>query len=65
MAARYGRVLSYSQMLPQARVIGGFDALITGRKRFQTGARQEMDIIEQDSDGRFKVVLLANWQLVI
>ena len=51
------------KVLPQARAIGGFDALITGRKRFQTGARQEMDIIEQDSDGRFKVNPLANWQL--
>ncbi|MEC8565282.1 MAG: phosphoadenylyl-sulfate reductase, partial [Pseudomonadota bacterium] len=51
------------KVLPQALAIGGFDALITGRKRFQTGARQEMDIIEQDSDGRFKVNPLANWQL--
>ena len=51
------------KVLPQARAIEGFDALITGRKRFQTGARQEMDIIEQDSDGRFKVNPLANWQL--
>ncbi len=51
------------KVLPQARAIAGFDALITGRKRFQTGARQEMDIIEQDSEGRYKVNPLANWQL--
>ena len=51
------------KVLPQARAIEGFDALITGRKRFQTGAREHMDIIEQDSDGRYKINPLANWQL--
>ena len=51
------------KVLPQARAIEGFDALVTGRKRFQTGSRQEMDIVEQDSDGRYKVNPLADWQL--
>ena len=51
------------KVLPQARAIAGFEALITGRKRFQTGARQMMDIVEIDTDGRYKVNPLANWQL--
>ncbi|MBT7279326.1 MAG: phosphoadenylyl-sulfate reductase, partial [Rhodobiaceae bacterium] len=33
---------------PQARAVAPFDALITGRKRFQTGTRATMDIIERD-----------------
>jgi len=48
---------------PQARAVAPFDALITGRKRFQTGTRATMDIIERDTDGRFKLNPLANWQL--
>ena len=51
------------KVLPQARAIAGLEALITGRKRFQTGARQMMDIVEIDTDGRYKVNPLANWQL--
>ena len=52
-----------SKVRPQARAVAPFDALITGRKRFQTGARQMMDIVEIDTDGRYKVNPLANWQL--
>jgi len=48
---------------PQARAIEGFDALITGRKRFQTGTRAQMQIIEKDTDGRYKINPLANWGL--
>jgi phosphoadenosine phosphosulfate reductase len=48
---------------PQARAIEGFDALITGRKRFQTGTRAQMQIIEKDTDGRYKINPLANWDL--
>lgn len=51
------------KVLPQARAIAPFEALITGRKRFQTNTRQSMDIIEQDADGRYKVNPLANWTL--
>lgn len=51
------------KVLPQARAVRGFDALITGRKRFQTGTRQRMGIIERDTDGRYKINPLANWQL--
>ena len=51
------------KVLPQARAIAVFDALITGRKRFQTQTRGTMDIIERDVDGCYKVNPLANWQL--
>lgn len=48
---------------PQARAVAPFDALITGRKRFQTGTRAQMQIIEKDTDGRYKINPLANWDL--
>jgi phosphoadenosine phosphosulfate reductase len=51
------------KVLPQARAVSGFDALITGRKKFQTDTRQTMDVIESSTDGRYKVNPLANWQL--
>ncbi len=51
------------KVLPQARAVSGFDALITGRKRFQTDTRQTMDVIEASTDGRYKINPLANWQL--
>ena len=51
------------KVLPQTRAIRNFDALITGRKRFQTNARAKMDIFEQDNDGRYKINPLANWDL--
>jgi phosphoadenosine phosphosulfate reductase len=51
------------KVLPQARALSGFDALITGRKRFQTGTRAQMGIIERDTDGRYKINPLANWSL--
>lgn len=51
------------KVLPQARAVEGFDALITGRKRFQTSMRANMDMVERDGDGRYKVNPLANWDL--
>ncbi len=48
---------------PQARAVEPFEALITGRKRFQTGTRATMNIIERDTDGRYKINPLANWGL--
>lgn len=40
---------------------GGFQALITGRKRYQTQDRQEMDSIEMDEEGIFRINPLAGW----
>lgn len=51
------------KVLPQERAVAPFEALITGRKRFQTSTRASMNIVERDTDGRFKVNPLANWQL--
>jgi len=39
----------------------GFDAWITGRKRFQTAARARLAPVERDDRGRIKVNPLADW----
>ncbi len=40
---------------------GGYRALITGRKRYQTDARGEMQSIELDGDGIFRINPLSGW----
>lgn len=40
---------------------GEFKALITGRKRFQTGARKEIDNVELFEDGIFRINPLCMW----
>ncbi|MCP5432493.1 MAG: phosphoadenylyl-sulfate reductase [Alphaproteobacteria bacterium] len=50
------------KVLPLERGLRGFEAEITGRKRFQTRARAEMRPIEW-FEGRFKVNPLASWTL--
>lgn len=37
------------------------EALITGRKRYQTEQRSEMQTIELNEDGRFRINPLAHW----
>ena len=37
------------KVLPQARALRGFEAVITGRKRFQTNARRNMAYIEMEN----------------
>lgn len=49
------------KVLPLERALGGFDGWITGRKRFQGGARTEMEFFEADENGRIKVNPLAHW----
>ncbi len=47
---------------PLQRALSGFDAWITGRKRFQGGRRAEMEFFEvEDGNGRLKVNPLAHW----
>jgi phosphoadenosine phosphosulfate reductase len=46
---------------PLRRALEGFDASITGRKRFQGGERAGMAAIECDDDGRIKINPLAGW----
>lgn len=47
---------------PLDRALDGFDAWITGRKRFQTGTRAALPLIEE-SEGRIKINPLANFGL--
>lgn len=51
------------KVMPQARAIAGFDALLTGRKRFQTQDRGALKIVERHADGKFRVNPLAKWSL--
>lgn len=45
---------------PLARALEGFDAWITGRKRFHGGMRSDLPVFEQ-MDGRVKINPLALW----
>ncbi len=47
---------------PLDKALEGFDAWITGRKRFQTGTRAALPLIEE-SEGRIKINPLANFSL--
>ncbi len=47
---------------PLERALSGFDAWITGRKRFQGGTRAALDFFETDAAGRIKVNPLAHWE---
>ena len=46
---------------PLEDALAGFDAWITGRKRFQAGTRAALDFFETDGDHRLKVNPLAHW----
>jgi phosphoadenosine phosphosulfate reductase len=46
---------------PLACGLAGFDAWVSGRKRYHGGARAEMPIFEADKEGRTKVNPLALW----
>lgn len=47
---------------PLDRALEGFDAWITGRKRFQSGTRAVLDLFEADgATGRIKINPLAHW----
>jgi phosphoadenosine phosphosulfate reductase len=47
---------------PLDKALEGFDAWITGRKRFQTSTRASLPLIEE-SEGRIKINPLANFNL--
>jgi phosphoadenosine phosphosulfate reductase len=48
------------KVLPLERALTGYDAWITGRKRYHGGERSQLDVIE-DVDGRIKINPLAGW----
>lgn len=51
---------AFRKVAPLERALGGFDAWITGRKRFQAATRQAMPVFEMD--GRHvKINPLAGW----
>jgi phosphoadenosine phosphosulfate reductase len=51
---------NFRKVIPIRRALEGFDAQITGRKRFQTHARAQMQAVEY-FDGRFRFNPLAEW----
>jgi len=52
----------FRKVLPLRRALGPFKAEVSGRKRFQTRARAEMEAIEIN-EGRIKINPLADWSL--
>jgi phosphoadenosine phosphosulfate reductase len=50
----------FRKIVPLRRALDGFDAQITGRKRFQTNARHAMEPVEF-FEGRFRFNPLADW----
>lgn len=47
--------------VPLQHALAGFDAWITGRKRYQGGQRTALDFFEAEDDLRIKVNPLAHW----
>jgi phosphoadenosine phosphosulfate reductase len=54
------RCCAIRKVAPLARALSGFDAWISGRKRFQGGDRAKLPLIEADGD-RIKINPLAEW----
>lgn len=52
----------FRKTVPLKRALSGFAAQVTGRKRFQTGARADMKPVEY-FEGRFRFNPLAGWSL--
>jgi phosphoadenosine phosphosulfate reductase len=50
----------FRKVVPLSRALSGFDATVTGRKRFQTETRPSMDTVEL-ADGRFRINPLVDW----
>ena len=50
------------KVVPLERALSGFDAWITGRKRFQGGERKELDFFEPEPPLRLRVNPLAHWR---
>ena len=55
------------KVLPQERSLKGFQVILTGRKRFQTQERWQMEMIEEEegADGqkRYRINPLAAWKI--
>ncbi|MEL6710839.1 MAG: phosphoadenylyl-sulfate reductase [Pseudomonadota bacterium] len=46
---------------PLQQALGAFDAWISGRKRFQSDTRADLDYFENEQDQRIKINPLAHW----
>lgn len=55
------RCCNLRKTLPLHSALEGFDAWITGRKRFQSSSRQSVGLFEAEASGRIKVNPLAFW----
>jgi phosphoadenosine phosphosulfate reductase len=53
----------FRKVVPLSRALAGFEAVVTGRKRFQTSARAGMDKVEF-AEGRFRFNPLVDWALM-
>ena len=62
-ASNPGRCCEIRKVLPLAEALEGFDAWISGRKRFQSHTRGALALFEEEG-GRVKVNPLAHWQAV-
>ncbi len=49
------------KVLPFEKALAPYEAWVSGRKRFQNSERAELQGIELDHDGRFKINPLYNW----
>ncbi|MDP5308027.1 phosphoadenylyl-sulfate reductase [Paracoccus spongiarum] len=52
----------FRKTVPLERALSGFDAWITGRKRFQGGQRTELEFFEPEPPLRLRVNPLAHWR---
>ena len=57
-----GACCHFRKVVPLRRALEGFEAHITGRKRFQTSSRAGLSKVEL-ADGRFRFNPLADWTL--
>ncbi len=55
------RCCALRKTLPLDDALKGFDAWISGQKRFQAASRRTVPVIEADAAGRVKVNPLAHW----
>lgn len=53
---------SLRKLEPLENALSGFDAWITGRKRFQAGTREALDLFENEENKRIKINPLAHWR---
>jgi phosphoadenosine phosphosulfate reductase len=62
-ASNPGRCCEIRKVLPLAEALEGYDAWISGRKRFQAHTRNGLDLFESEG-GRIKINPLAHWPAV-